>query len=75
MERAIIVDLTKARTWARAAADAMNHEGAPHPAFTWGIQTVATAAAQLDTLHASSTIEVDKVYHQLKDILSIAATQ
>jgi hypothetical protein len=74
MEWAIMVDLTKARTWARAAADAMNHEGAPHPAFTWGIQTVATAA-QLDTLHASSTIEVDKVYHQLKDILSIAATQ
>jgi hypothetical protein len=75
MEQAIMVELTKAQTWARTVVDAMNYEGVPHPAFTRATQTVATAAAQLDTLHASSAAEVDKVYHQLMDILSVAATQ
>jgi hypothetical protein len=36
---------------------------------------MATEAALLDTLPAPSTDGVDKVYHQLKDILSVAAMQ
>jgi hypothetical protein len=36
---------------------------------------MATVAALLDTLPTPSTDGVDKVYHQLKDILSIATAQ
>jgi hypothetical protein len=58
IERCITVDLTNARARAR---DIVN-------------QNVSTAAALLDTLLSPSTDEVDKLYHELKDILSIAAT-
>jgi hypothetical protein len=36
---------------------------------------VVTAAVLLDTLPVPSTDEVDRMYHQLKDILSVATKQ
>jgi hypothetical protein len=47
----------------------------PHPTFARASQNVAIAAALLDTLPVPSTDRVDKVYRQLKDILSIAVVQ
>jgi hypothetical protein len=45
------------------------------PTFTRASQNKAVAAALLDTLPMPSTNGVDGVYHQLKDILSIATEQ
>jgi hypothetical protein len=44
-------------------------------AFTRAIQNLAIMTALLDTLAAPSTDGVDKVYEQLKDILSTIAAQ
>jgi hypothetical protein len=70
-----MVDLTKTRARARAVATAINREGAPCPTFTRAIQNMAAVAALLHTLPTPSTNGVDKVYRQLKDILSIVAMQ
>jgi hypothetical protein len=73
-ERATTIDLTKARAWARAVSTTINHEGMSRPTFARASRNVATAAALLDTLPASSTDGVDRVYRQLKGILGIATT-
>jgi hypothetical protein len=70
-----MIDLTKDRARARTIAAAINREGVPHPGFTRASQNVATAVAFLDTLPAPSVDRVHKVYHQLKDILGVTATQ
>jgi hypothetical protein len=74
-ERAITIDFTKAQAWVRAIATTINREGMPHPTFARASQNVATAATLLDTLPTSSTDGVCKVYHQMKDILGVAAEQ
>jgi hypothetical protein len=50
-------------------------EGGQCLSFARVNQNVATAAMLLDTLPAPSTDGVDKVYQQLKDILSSAVVQ
>jgi hypothetical protein len=75
MERAATIDFTKAQAQAKSIAVTINHEGTPHPTFVRASQNMAAAAAPLDTLTAPSTDEVDKVYLQLKDILSVATEQ
>jgi hypothetical protein len=47
----------------------------PHPTFAKATQNVAVAVALLDTLPVPSTDGVDKVYHHLRDILSVAVEQ
>jgi hypothetical protein len=69
MERATSIDFTKARAQARAVTTAVDHEG-PQAS-----QNVVAAATLLDTLPMPSIDGVDKVYHQLKDILDVATTQ
>jgi hypothetical protein len=56
-------------------AAALNREGLPRPTFTRASQNVSTIVALLDTLPAPSTDELDKVYHQLKDILGVTFVQ
>jgi hypothetical protein len=75
MEQAATIDLAKARDRARAMAAALNREGLPHPTFARASQNVSTIVALLDTLPAPSTDELDKVYHQLKDILGVTFVQ
>jgi hypothetical protein len=71
-ERATTIDFTKAWAWAIAIADAINHEGMPHPTFARASQNVVVAATLLDTLAVHSTNRVGKVYHQLMNILGVA---
>jgi hypothetical protein len=66
MERAATIDFAKAQAWARDNATAINHEGAPRPAFVRTGQSVATAVVLLDTLPAPSPGKVDKIYCQLR---------
>jgi hypothetical protein len=68
----IMVDLTTTRARARDIAVAINHEGTHHPAFARDSRNVAVVAALQNTSPTPSTNRVDKVYHQLKDILNIA---
>jgi hypothetical protein len=75
MEWATTIDLTKARAQARAVAAAINLEGPPCPTFARASQNVATIVALLDTLPVPSTDRVDKVYHQLKNVLDVTTTQ
>jgi hypothetical protein len=75
MERAMMVDLTKAQARARAVAFAINHEAAPRPTITRVSHNVAMVAALLDSLPTSSTDGLHKVYHCLKDILGVTAMQ
>jgi hypothetical protein len=75
IEQAVTVDLTIAQAQARDVATVMNCEGTQYLAFGRPSQNVATMATLLDTLPAPSVDGVDKVYHQMKDILSIAAAQ
>jgi hypothetical protein len=70
-KRAIMIDLTNARAQARDVAATNNSKGAQRPAFTRANQNVAATAALLDTLPTPSTSGADKVYHQLKNILTI----
>jgi hypothetical protein len=74
-ERTATIDLTNARARARDVATAINRERVQRRTFTWDNQNVAVAAVLLDTLLAPSANGVDKVYHQLKDIFSIAIAQ
>jgi hypothetical protein len=75
MKRATTIDFTKARAQARPIAAAINHEGTPRPTFTTASQNMAAAVALLETLPTPSTEGVDRVYHQLWDILGVAAGQ
>jgi hypothetical protein len=75
MEQAATIDLAKARDLARAMAAALNREGLQCPTFARVSQNVSTTVALLDTLPAPSTDELDKVYHQLKDILGVTFVQ
>jgi hypothetical protein len=67
-ERAITVYLT-------GVTGAINCEGTQRPAFTRANQNVDAVAGLLDTLPTPSTDGVDRVYHQLKDILDITEAQ
>jgi hypothetical protein len=69
-ERVIMVNLTNTRARARDIAATINREVPLGPAFTRASQTVATVVVLLDTLLGPSTDEVDKVYHQLKELPS-----
>jgi hypothetical protein len=75
MERAMMVDLTKAQARAGAVTPAINRKGAPHPAFTRASQNVAIVAALLGTLTTPFANGVDNMYRQLKDILGVTAVQ
>jgi hypothetical protein len=75
MEQATIIDLMKASARARAIAVAINREVLPRPTFARASHNMAAAAALLDTLPMPSTDGVDRVYHQLRDILDIATEQ
>jgi hypothetical protein len=75
MEQATTIDLTKARAQTRAMAATINHEVAPCPTFTMASQNVATVATLFDMLSAPSTDGVDRVHHQLTDILRAATEQ
>jgi hypothetical protein len=57
-----MINLTKARAWARAITATINREGAPCATFTRVSQNVATTAALLDTLPVPSADGVDNVY-------------
>jgi hypothetical protein len=74
-EHTIKVEFTNARARARDIIAAINREGARCPTFARTSQNMVMAAALLDTLPAPSTNRVDKVYCQLKDILSITTVQ
>jgi capsular polysaccharide biosynthesis protein len=69
-----MVDLTNTRAQARDIATTINREGTQRLTFAMASQNLATAASLLNTFPASFADGVDKVYHQLKDILSIIAT-
>jgi hypothetical protein len=70
-----MVHFTKAQAQDRAVTTAINREGAPCPSFARASQNVAMVVALLDTLAMPSADRVDKVYHQLKDILDVATEQ
>jgi hypothetical protein len=70
MERAATIDFAKARAQARDVTTTINREGMPHPTFVRASQNMAATASLLDTFSASFTSGVDKVYRQLRDILS-----
>jgi uncharacterized membrane protein len=53
----------------------INGERPPCPTFTRASQNVVVVAALLDTLLMPSADGVDKVCHQLNDILGVAAKQ
>jgi hypothetical protein len=75
MERDTTFDFTKAWAHPRDIVATINHEGTSHPNFARASQNVVTIMSLLDTLPAPSTGGVDKVYHQLRDILGIATEQ
>jgi hypothetical protein len=62
MEWPIMIDITKARSWARDVAATINREGAPCPIFAKANKNVVAVVALLDTLPTTSTDGVDKVY-------------
>jgi hypothetical protein len=70
----IIVNLTNAQPSDRDLTTAINREGAQCPAFARASQNMVVMAALLDTLPTPTTDGVNKVYHQLKEILGIADT-
>jgi hypothetical protein len=74
-ERSLTVDLTTAWTRARDVSATINHKGMQLLDFPRANQNVVAVATLLDTLPASSADGVDRVYHQLKDILGIITTQ
>jgi hypothetical protein len=65
------VDLTTTRAKDRDVTANNNRKGTKRPAFARASQNMATVAMLLDTLLTPSSNEVEKVYHQLKDILGI----
>jgi hypothetical protein len=67
------VDLAGTRAQAKGVALAVSHEGGQCPAFTRAGQNVATVVMLLGTLPPPSTDGVDRLYHQLGEILSISA--
>jgi hypothetical protein len=75
MERVVTIIFTKAQARTRDVSTAINCKGTLHPIFTRASLNVAAVVALFDTLPAPSTNEVDKVYRQLKDILSVTAEQ
>jgi hypothetical protein len=75
IEHATAIEYTKAQALARAITATINQEGTPHPTFPRASQNVAATTMRLDTVPATSTDGVDKVYHHLKGILGIAAEQ
>jgi hypothetical protein len=72
MERGATNNFTKVRAQARTVTFTINHEGTPCPTIARVSQNVPAAAMHLDTLPTPSTDGVNKVYHQLRDILSVA---
>jgi hypothetical protein len=68
-----MVDLTTSCAWARDVTAAISHEGTQCLAFARASQNVATAVVLLDTLPAPFTDGVDRMYHQPKEVLSIAS--
>jgi hypothetical protein len=74
-EQAMTIDFTKARARARAIVIAISREGALCPTFARASQYVAATMTLLDTLPTPFTDGADKVHHQLKDILGVAAVQ
>jgi hypothetical protein len=74
-EWAATIDFTMARARARAVATTINREGLLRPTFARASENVAVAAEILDTLPVPSSNRVDRVYPQLKDILSVATEQ
>jgi hypothetical protein len=75
LERVVTIIFTKAQARTRDVSTAINYKGTLHPTFTRASLNVAAVVALFDTLPAPSTNEVDKVYRQLKDILSVTAEQ
>jgi hypothetical protein len=69
-----MVDLATAQAHARDVAAAINCEGRQRPAFARASQNMVMVAMLLDPLPTPSTKGVDKLYHQLKDILDITTT-
>jgi hypothetical protein len=74
-ERAATIDFTKAQAQAMPVVTTINCEGPPRPTFAKASQNMAVVVALLYTLPAPSTNGVDRVYHQLGDILGVAAEQ
>jgi hypothetical protein len=75
MEWAMMVVLTNGWAQARDVTATINHEGTQRPTFARASQNVAMIDVLLDTLPAPTTDGVDKVYHQLKDIIDITTMQ
>jgi hypothetical protein len=75
IEWAIMVDLTNARDQARDFATTISCKGTLCSTIVGASQNMAAMVTLLDTLPTHSVDGVDKVYHQLKDILGIATTQ
>jgi hypothetical protein len=74
-KQASTIDFSKAQAQARATAAAINHEGPLRPIFARVSQNMAAAVALLDNLPKPFADGVDKVYHQLKDVLGVAFVQ
>jgi hypothetical protein len=74
-ERATTIEFTKVEARARDVTATINHEGTSRPTFARASSNVATSMVLLDTLPVPSTSRVNKVYHQPRDILSVAAEQ
>jgi hypothetical protein len=74
-ERTTTIEFAKVEARTRDVTATINHEGTPRPTFARASSNVATAMALLDTLPAPSTSRVNKVYHQPRDILSVATEQ
>jgi hypothetical protein len=69
------VDLATTRAQAKGVAPAICHEESYCLTFARAGQNVAATAMLLDMLPPASTDEVDRLYHQLGEILAIATMQ
>jgi hypothetical protein len=63
MEWATMIDITKARAWAKAITTTINRDGVPCQTFARPIQNMSTTTALLDTLPTPSADWADKVYY------------
>jgi hypothetical protein len=71
VERILMVDLVTTRAQAKGVTPAISHDGGQHLTFARASQNVVMAATLLDTLPPPSTDGMDRLYHQLGEILAI----
>jgi hypothetical protein len=70
-----MVDLTATQAQVKGAVPIISRDGGQRPSFTRAGQNVVAAALLLDTLPPPLAKGVDRLCHQLGEILAIAAAQ